>query len=114
VDPGSLLIPHSKAAKLVEPRKRPLHDPPPPAQTAPMRCTTYGEPGHDMPRPQPTPNRRRVLSAIPEHAVRPLPRSPAFALQRGNCIHQGQGLLRIVPVRAGQSHGERYAPRVAN
>jgi transposase len=36
---------------------------------------------HDMPRPQPTPNRRRIVAAIPKHAVRSLPRSPAFAVQ---------------------------------
>jgi hypothetical protein len=37
------------------------------------------------------PNGRRVVAAIPEHTVRPLPRSPACALQQGNRIHQRQG-----------------------
>ena len=32
VDVSPLVIPHAKAAKLVEPRKRPLHDPPPPCR----------------------------------------------------------------------------------
>ena len=67
-----------------------------------------------MPRPEPTANRRRVVAAIPEHTVRSLPRSPAVAVQRGNRIHQRQGFLRVVPIRAGQTHGERHASPVAN
>ena len=77
VDVGPLVIPHAQTAKLIEPGKRPLHDPPPPAQSTPVRGATHGEPRHDMPRAQSAPNRRRVVAAIPEHTVRPLPRSPA-------------------------------------
>src|SRR5688500_2802487 len=32
VDVGPLVLPHTQTAKLSEPGKRPLHDPPPPAQ----------------------------------------------------------------------------------
>ena len=67
-----------------------------------------------MARPQPTTNRRSVVAAIPEHAVWPLPRSAPFAVQRRNRIDQRQGLLRVVPIRAGQTHGERHASPVAN
>jgi len=67
-----------------------------------------------MPRSQPTPNGGRVEAAIPEHTVGPLSRSPPFAVQRGNRIDQRQGFLRIVPIRAGQTHGERHASPVAN
>jgi hypothetical protein len=109
-----LVIPNAETAKLIQPGKRPLHDPPPPAQPTPVRGTTHGEPRHDMPRPQPTPNRRRVVATIPKHTVRPLPRSPAFAVQRGNRIYQRQGFLRVVPVRAGQTNRERHAAPVAN
>jgi hypothetical protein len=35
-------------------------------------------------------------------------------MQRGNRIHQRQGFLRVVPVRAGQAHCERYAAPVTN
>jgi hypothetical protein len=56
---------------------------------------THGEPRHDMSRPQPTPNRRRVVATIAKHTVRPLPRSPAFAAQRGNRIHQRQGFFSV-------------------
>ena len=67
-----------------------------------------------MARPQPTTNRRSVVAAIPEHAVWPLPRSAPFAVQARNRIDQRQGLLRVVPIRAGQTHGERHASPVAN
>jgi hypothetical protein len=50
VDVGPLVIPHAQTAKLIEPGKRPLHDPPPPAQSTPVRGATHGEPRHDMPR----------------------------------------------------------------
>jgi hypothetical protein len=114
VDVGPPVVADAQASELVEPGKRPLHDPPPPAQPTPVPGATHGEPRYDMPRPQPTPNRRRVVATIPKHAVRPLPRSPAFAAQRGNRIHQRQGFLRVIPVRAGQTNRERHAATVAN
>jgi hypothetical protein len=55
-----------------------------------------------------------MLSKVPEHAVWPLPRSAPFAVQRRNRIDQRQGLLRVVPIRAGQTHRERHASPVAN
>ena len=113
VDVGPFVIPHAQAAKLTEPSKCALHDPPPPAQATPVRGATHGQQGHDVTRPETAPNGGRVVAAIPEHTVRPLPRSPPFAMQRGNRIHQRQGFLRVVPVCAGQAHGERDAPPVA-
>ena len=69
MDVGPLVIPDAQTAKLIEPGKGPLYDPPPPAQAAPVRGTTHSEPRHDMPRPQPTANRRRIVAAIPEHSL---------------------------------------------
>src|ERR1700730_10953547 len=45
VDVGPLVIPHAQTAKLIEPGKRPLHDPPPPAQSTPVRGATHGDHG---------------------------------------------------------------------
>jgi hypothetical protein len=59
-------------------------------------------------------NDGRVVATLPEHTVLSLPRSPPFAMQRGNRIHQREGFLRVVPIRAGQTHGERHASPVAN
>ena len=114
MDVGPLVIPHAQAAKLTEPGKCALHDPPPPAQGTPVRGATHGQQWHDVTSPETAPNSGRVVAAIPEHTGRPLPRSPAFTMQRGNRIHQRQSSLRVVPVRAGQAHGERYAAPVAN
>ncbi len=114
MDVRPFVIPHAQTAKLIEPGKRPLHDPPPPAQSTPVRGATHREPRHDVPRPQSAPNRRRVVAAIPEHIVRPPPRSSPSAMQWGNRIHQRQGFLRVVPVRAGQANRERHAPPVAD
>jgi hypothetical protein len=44
-----------------------------------MLGAAHGQQGHDMPCPQPTPNRGRVVPTIPEHTVRAVPGSPAFA-----------------------------------
>jgi hypothetical protein len=114
VDVGPLVIPHAQTAKPIEPGKRPLHDPPPPAQSTPVRGATHGEPRHDMPRPQSAPNRLGIVAAIAQHTVRPPPRSPPFALEWGNRINQRQGFLRVVPVGTGQAERERHAPAVAN
>jgi hypothetical protein len=43
-----------------------------------------------------------------------VPRSPAFAVERGNRIHQRQGFFRVVPVRTGQANRERHALPVAD
>ena len=60
------------------------------------------------------PNGDRVVAAIPQHTVWPLSRSSPFAVQWGNRIDQRQGFLRVVPIRAGQTHGVRHASPVAN
>ena len=79
-----------------------------------MLRAALGQQGHDVASPETAPNGDRVVAAIPEHRVRPLPRSPPLAVQRGDRIHQRQGFLRVVPVRASQANRERHAPSVAN
>ena len=64
--------------------------------------------------PETAPNGGRVVAAIPEHTVRPLPRSTAPAVQRRNRIDQRQGLLRVVPIGSRQANGEGHAAPVAN
>jgi hypothetical protein len=65
VDVGPLVIPHPEAAKLTEPGKGALDDPPPPAQATPMRGAAHGQEGHDVTNPETAPNRRRVVAPIP-------------------------------------------------
>jgi hypothetical protein len=114
VDVGPLVRPHPEAAKLTEPGKDALDDPPPRAQATPMRGVAHGQEGHDMTNPETAPNRRRVVAPIPEHVVRPLPRSSAGAVRWGNRVHQREDFLRVVPIRTGQTHRQRHAPPVAD
>src|ERR1022692_4267199 len=72
VDVGPLVIPHAQTAKLIEPGKRPLHDPPPPAQSTPVRGATHGEPRQDMHRAQSAPPARHSRSG-PEFLREHLP-----------------------------------------
>ena len=79
-----------------------------------MLGAAHGQQGHNVTSPETVPNGGRVVAAIPDHTVRPLPRSPAVAVQRGNRVHQRQGFLRVVPVRAGQANRKRDAPPVTD
>jgi len=79
-----------------------------------MRGAAHGQRGRDVTSSKTPPNGDRVVAAIPQHTVWPLSRSSAFAMQWGNRIDQRQGFLRVVPIRAGQTHGVRHASPVAN
>ena len=78
-----------------------------------MLGAAHGQQGHDVASSKATPNGSRIVAAIPEHTVWSLSRSAPWALQRGDRIDQRQGFLRVVPIRAGQTHGERHASPVA-
>jgi hypothetical protein len=102
VDVGPLVVADAEPTELVKPRKRPLDDPPPSTQSTPVRGAAQGQYGRDVTGPDPAPNGGRVVAAIPEHTVRPLPRSPAFAVEWGNRIHQARAScesFRLAPVR---------------
>jgi hypothetical protein len=114
VDVGALVISNAQTTKLIEPSKCTLYDPPPPAQAAPARRTPHRQEGHDVTVPETLPNRSRVIATIAQHTVRPPPRAAPSAVQRGNRIHQRQGLLRVVPVRAGEPDGEGHSTPVAD
>jgi hypothetical protein len=65
VDVGALVIPHAQAAKLTQPGKCALHDPPPPAQATPMLRTAHRQQGHNVASPETAPNGGRVVAATP-------------------------------------------------
>ena len=109
MDVGPFVVADAEASKLIEPGKRPLHDPAPPARAAPVRRAALRDKRENPTGSQSMADRRRVVAAITEHAGWTTPRSAAFALQWGNRIDQRQGFLRVVPIRAGQAHGERDA-----
>ena len=109
MDIGPLVIADAQAAKLAQPRERPLHDPAPPAEATPVRRAALRDKRENPTGSQSVADRRRVVAAITQHAGWTTARSASFALQRGNRIDQGQGFLRVVPVSSGQAHGERDA-----
>ena len=93
MDVGPLVIPQAQAAKLVEPRKRALDDPPPPAEATAVVRAAHRQPRHDVTGPETAPNRVCVVAPVTENTVRTPPRSPAFTLELGNRINQRQGFL---------------------
>ena len=102
MDVGALVVADAQAPELVEPRKGPLHDPPPPAQATPMLGAAHGQQGHDVTSPETAPYGRRVVAAIAEHTVRPLPRSSSFAMQWGIASTNARAScesFRFAPVR---------------
>ena len=50
VDVGPLVVADAQAAKLIEPSKRPLHDPAKPAQATPVLGAAQSQHGHDVTR----------------------------------------------------------------
>jgi hypothetical protein len=108
------VVADAEASELIEPGKRPLHDPAPPTEATPVRRAALRDKRENPTGSQSVADRRRVVAAITEHAGWTTARSASFALQRGNRIDQGQGFLRVVPICAGQTQGERHASAVAN
>ena len=114
MDVGPFVIAHAQAAELVQPRERPLDDPPPPAQAGPMLRTAPGEQRVNSTHPQAVPNGRGVVATVAQHTVRTTPRAPASTMEWRNCIHQGQGFLRVISIRAGQADCEWDALRITD
>ena len=96
MDVGPLVVADAQTAKLTEPGKGALYDPAPPDQTTPMLGAAHRQEGHGVTSPETAPNGNSVVAAVPEDTAWPLPRSPTFAVQWGNRIHQRQGLLRVI------------------
>src|SRR5262249_29463211 len=114
VNVGSLLIPHAQAAKLIQPRKRPLDDPPPPAQATPVHCAARGAHPEKVASSQPLPYGLCVIRAVAENALRPAPRPPSIALDQGNRIDEWQRFFRVMPVATSQADGERHALAISH
>ena len=95
-----------QAAKLIEPCKRPLDDPPPPAQAAAVLGATHRQQRQNVPRAQAAPDGCRIIATVAVHAHWPAPGSAAFASKGRNRINQSQGLLRVISISAGQADRE--------
>ncbi len=112
IDPS--VVPDAETSKLIQPGERPLDDPPPSPKTSAVRGATPGQQRHDVTRAQPAPDGCRVATPVAEHADRPAPGSAAFALLQQNCVDQGEGFLRVVPIGAGHADRKRNALAITN
>ena len=102
MDVGPFVVANAEASELIEPGKRPLHDPAPPAEVIPVRRAALRDKRENSTGSQSVADRRRIVAAITEHAGWTTARSASFALQWGNRIDQGQGScesFRLAPVR---------------
>ena len=109
-----LLIAHTQTSKLAEPSKSSLHYPPRFAQSTAMFRISLGEQRGDVPDTQTLPDCLRVITTVPQHAVRMMARSSSLSLQRWDSINECECLLRVVTIRSGELDGKWNTTTVAN
>lgn len=80
MDIGSLLVADAQSAKLVEPRKGPLHDPSPPAQPAAVLSVPPCQERLNMPGAQTLPDCLRVITTVSQYAIMPMTWTPSDSL----------------------------------
>lgn len=101
-----------QAPKLVNPRHRPLHDPAIDAQATAVRHEAVGQHRLDMQGAQLSPQRIRIIAAIPLDALGTTTRSSAFPPHGGNRPDQRHQLRHIRDIGPGQEFREREATRI--
>jgi len=102
VDVGPFVVADAEASEFIEPGKRPLHDPAPPAEATPVRRAALRDKRENPTGSQSVADRRRIVAAIPEHTVRPLsgsPRSPCSGGIASTNARASCESLRFAPVR---------------
>ena len=80
MDIGSFLVADAQSAKLIEPSKGPLHDPPPPAQSAAVFGVALRKKRDDASATQTLPDRLSIITAVAQHAIRTTAGSSALSL----------------------------------
>ena len=108
----STFVTHGQAPESVEPRNRPLDDPPRPAQAAAMRSAALGELRGDPARDELIPVRLRIVRAVALDQLWFADRPTRASAQRRHGVDQGQQLRDVVPVGRGQRRDERNPVRV--
>ena len=114
VDIIASFIADAEPAILMQPRERPLHNPP----VYPKATSIIGAPlcqkRSDELSPKLLPVGLTVIRSIPQHASR-TPKGPAnLACYRRDGLDQWQQLSNVVTIRSGQSHGQRDTVRVSH
>jgi len=75
---------------------------------------SLGEQRGDVPDTQTLPDCLRVITTVPQHAIRMIARSSSLSLQGLDSINERKRLLRIVTIRAGELDGKWYTATVAD
>jgi hypothetical protein len=99
----SPLKPHAQSPVLMQPRKRPLHNPAILPQSAPMLGVATGQYRLDPASPQLFPMWFRVIRAIPQNFLGSLAGTTPLALQRRNAVHKRKQLGHIMRVGSRQA-----------
>ena len=76
MDVSPLFVANTQPPELVQPGKRPLHYPEPSTQTTAMLSVAHREQRHDVAGTQTLADCLGVITAVAQHAVRTMARSP--------------------------------------
>ena len=87
---GPLVVPDTKASKLIEPGKCPLDDPAPSSQTAAVLGAAHRQQRQDAASSQPGPDCLCIIAAVSHHTIWTTPRPSPLALEWKNRIHQSR------------------------
>jgi hypothetical protein len=107
-------VAHAQSPALIQPSERPLDDPAPSAQSAAMFGVALRKKRDNASLTQTLPDRLGVITAVAQHAIRSMARTPTHALQGRDGINQCEVLLRVVSVGSGELDGQRNSASVAN
>src|SRR5207244_6802631 len=86
VDDGAFIVADSETAELIQPCERPIDDPPRPAQAAAVCRAAHRQQWHNATSSQPLSDARRIVVAVANHAIRPIPWPSTFTLEWRNRI----------------------------
>jgi hypothetical protein len=67
-----------------------------------------------VPDTQTLPDCLRVITTVPQNAIRMMARSSSLSLQRWDSINECECLLRVVTIRSGELDGKWNTTTVAN
>ena len=111
---GALLVPHPKAAKLVEPGEGSFDNPSPFPQSTAVFCISLCQEGPDPARPQTVADCLRIVSAIAYETVGSTAWTSTLALQRRDSINEYHGLSGVMAIGAGQLDCKRNSSAIAD
>src|SRR5207344_3288956 len=96
VDVGLFIVTNAETAALIHPCERPFDDPPPPSQAVAVCRATHRQHWQNATSSQPVSDARRIVAAVANHAIWPMPWPSTLTLEWRNRIDQRQCFLRVI------------------